>query len=244
MNPRHPISVLFFLFFWIVGAGVAQDTREVVLDVEAPFSLAWTVTFPGSAKQSVGSSGQVTVSYKNYPTRATTRDLLTPLIRDGLISGPLSGWKVVARASSPDAVLGRYRLYAIKKGEPDYLITDPDENPVMNLDIYGGPFSVSEKYQRMLFVSAASTGQVYYRGNFWLSPVSFFVSGLARLSYTYRSVTVSGVSGAPALPGSATFSVQGMGLYPVPNEDGIAVTAVGSITLGPHRVTETYLVQP
>lgn len=227
-----------------VPSALAQTGPYVELELEAPFSLAWTVSSAGNAVQRSEGGGRVTISAKNVPLRAITADIIYPLVRDGVIPGPAKGWKLVARATSSEAYLGNYRIYAVKSGHADQELLNSQDTKALDLALWGGRFSVVEKYQRAEFTEASYDGQVYFRGMFWLSPIDFGISGLARMPIKYQPVRVGLTRGFPPLPGVVTYQVQAGGVVESGPREGEFMTATGTIKIGPHRVLRSFVVTP
>ena len=91
-------------------------------DIQAPFTFSLAATFVGDESESAGDI-KYTRSAKTITVRVTERDVLDSLITDNKIARPLTGWRLVARASLPRANDLCYQIYAVKLGQPDYLVT-------------------------------------------------------------------------------------------------------------------------
>ena len=215
--------------------------QSVGVDLQSPFSMTWTVQMMNVPTQRADSNGDQIVSSKLLSVRATARDLRLGLLSDGQIAGPLSGWKVVARTNDREAANANYTLFAVKRGKDPVEIKAGSSNGVMTLTpISSGPFVAHARLRNGDVVKASGIAQLYLSGSFFLAPVPFTFTGMANQPFTISRRTVDGVTTATSVPGTVKISIHGLGF--LDTESGpFPFSMRGGISMGPHRVTASYL---
>jgi len=240
--PRRTHLPRVFLIIALALPCACRAQSAVGLDLEAPFAMAWTVQLSNVPTGRTASNGDELFSSKLVTLRATARDLLFGMLDAGQISPPLSGWKVVARSNDRDVMNGNYTLFAVKRGQTDVEIKDGAGSPVMVIsNPVSGPFASSGRAREGTLLSAVGVSQLYFSGTLFVSPISFFYTGLANQPFTLSSRTIDQTTSTPSLPGTVKMSIQGLGSFDAAGTF-IPVSTRGSMTFSPHRITSTYLI--
>ena len=230
MSPRLSVILGLVGSLWI---GASPVDAQALANLEATFSPSLTLTYNtvGKTRLLRNSGEETSTDFVSFTVGA--RDILGDLIYHGRIAGPLGGWKLVARATSDEALGLRYRLYAVKTGQPDYALAtgEPDA-----LDL--GPSFIITKIKEVLYGDGHYTGsgtiRYYASGTFAFATYDLYLAGNTSVPYSYRMHTVGDDKLSVVLPGTVEAKVNGGQTFEAEND--ASVLASGSLKFSGHRI--------
>jgi hypothetical protein len=229
MSPRFSAILGLIGSLWI---GASPVDAQALANLEASFSPSLTLTYNTIGKTRVlqNSGEETSTDFVSFTVGA--RDILGDLIYNGRIAGPLTGWKLVARATSDEAVGLRYRLYAVKTGQPDYPL---ETGGLDALDL--GPSFIITKIKEVLYGDGHYTGsgtiRYYTSGTFAFATYNLYLAGNTSVPYSYKMHTVGADKLSVVLPGTVEAKVNGGQTFEAENA---SVLAAGSLKFSSHRI--------
>lgn len=233
---RLPTASLAASAFLFALLGLPAATAAVVADLQSTLSFNLKLTTGFVTASRTVSGGQVEETSKHSAIRLTQRDLLLDLIEDGLIAGPLSGWSLVARATSDTADNFDYNLVAVKRGQPDYVLAE-DDSEVLDLQIGPMPLAYKVRYQGETIVSGSGTALGSFIGSFNSDGESLNLAGTIRAPFSYKRTAFNGGFVNIFVPGKVTLTTLGGAELNDPELGYLPTVIEGSFTFSPHTIT-------
>ena len=225
-----PFAIAIFGFSRLPSA-FAQATA----DVEAAVGVKLTLTFNTVRQDRYLKSGAYESTTQFKSLTLTSRAVLEELIFTQRIAGPLSGWKLVARASNTGALALDYRLYAVKAGQPDYALDDGD---VDALHFENAFFTSGYKETYYGGDHFTGSGKICYNavGGFAFAGRDLFLAGNVTAPYTYKVFTTDGEKTSVGLPGTISAKLNGGMVFTEEGYNDISVLIDGTLTFSGHRI--------
>lgn len=228
---RSSLSCLFGLL--CVGAPPALAQAKANLEANVVPSLVFT--YNTALQEKLLRSGAMESSTRFESFSVGARDILVELIYTNRIPGPLTGWKLVARADSTNAIVLGYRLYAVKTGQPEYAL---DSESVDALNIVPS-FAISkfkEVFHGGRHYTGSGTFSYYASGYFAFADYNLYVAGNTTAPYTFKVLTVGEAKEkvSVGVPGTIESKVGG-GMF-VDEETGASILVSGSLKFSSHRI--------
>ena len=227
------ISVVYLAGLLSAAASLARAQANANLEASFVPSLTFNYNTEGQSRYLNNGAQESSAGFESVSVGA--RDILGELIRANRIPGPLLGWKLVARASSRQAVVLGYTLHAVKAGQPEYAL---DSETVDALDLV--PSFVISKFKDVYYGGDHYTGsgtiRYYTSGNFVFADYNLYLAGNTSVPYTYKVLTVGDAKEkiSVGLPGTVEAKVGG-GMV-IDEESGASFLVSGSLKFSGHRI--------
>lgn len=230
MSHRATFLVFIIGFFSIASAITRAQTAA---NLEANFAPSLTITYNTAGTVVALRNGGEQLSNKFVSFTVGARDILFDLIERDQIPGPLTGWKLIARATTSEAPFLRYRLFAVKAGQSEYPLDSDDFN---SLDLT--PSFIISQVKEVEHLDGHYTGsgviRFYVSGQYAFLDFDLYVAGNTTTPYSYKVLTIDGTKLSVTLPGTVEAKVSGGETFPDKN-DASVVTA-GSLKFSGHRI--------
>ena len=167
--------------------------------------------------------------------------MLISLIENGKIAGPLSGWSLVARVRSDQALGLEHRLFAVKKGQPDFALDDEDTDALA----FESAFAINafkESYHPAGFYTGAGTIRFHVIGSFNPDDEEMYLSGNVTFPYAYKEALLDSTKVTVPIPGAVALKLTGGAVIHDDYLGDFPVVIEGTMGLGAHKIAALYAV--
>ena len=229
----------FFLFSLLSCLALTPALQaDAVADLQAPFTMALKLTAnTPPIGRSVADGSAYETSAKFFAVTFTQRDILVSLIEEGKIAPPLSGWSVVARVRSDEAPVLGHRLFAVKKGQPDFALDDEEEDtltfePGFLINAFKERYHSSGGYY-----TGSGTGRFHVAGFLNADGEAMYLGGLATYSYAFKEATLDSATVTIPVPSAISLKLTGGAVFVDEELGEFSAIIEGSMGFGAHKIT-------
>lgn len=217
----------------LISFGIATARAQIEANLQANFAPSLTITYNTGGQVRLLRNGAEETSNRFVSFTVGARDILSDLIYHDQIQGPLAGWKLIARATTSEALFLRYQLFAVKAGQADYPL---DSEDLRALDLT--PSFIISKVTEAEHPDGHYTGsgvvRFYVSGNYSFATYNLYVAGNTTTPYSHKVLLVDGTKRSVMVPGTVEAKIGGGETFP--DEDDASVVASGSLKFSGHRI--------
>jgi hypothetical protein len=212
---------------------------QAVADLQAPFKVSFKLTAnTPTVGRSVSDGSAYETLAKFVSVTVTQRDLLASLIEDGKIAPPLTGWSIVGRVRSDEALGLEHRLFAVKKGQPDFALDENEADETDELTFESGFLisSFKERYHSAGFYTGSGTIRFNVIGSFNADGEPMYLSGNVSFPYAYKEAALDLTKVTIPVPGAVSLELTGGAVLQDDYLGEFSVLIEGTLGFGAHKI--------